>query len=155
MEKYYEGILIRSASFRLIDVKNYKNGKRYEIISEEEYISPSTDFTNKQYLYSLDYSDFSNFMSNNYGATDKLKLNKSITIYTIGGDINHEGQVMIVEAGNRELLFLNDLIKEENDNLVYLSDYNIKYLRELKEDINIEELLSFIKYSDNKKLILK
>ena len=136
MEKYYEGILIRSASFRLIDVKNYKNGKRYEIINDEK---------DKQYLYSLNYSDFNNFMSNNYGATDELKLNKNITVYML------DGQLMVVESENGELLFLRDSIKEEKDNLVYLSDYNIKYLS--KCNVDIDGLLSFIK--NEHKLILK
>lgn len=153
MEKYYDGILIKSAIFKIIDIKDFKNGKGYELLSEEEYLSPSTDFTDRQYLYALNYSPLNNFLSNNYGANDNLKINKAITLYFISGDINHPGKNMIIKSENGEVFFMNDEIKEENEVLIYNSDRNLKYLKSIKKDIDIEELLSFIK--NDYQLVLK
>ena len=146
MEKYIKGIRIKEKNYRIVDIKNYMNGKGYEILSEEEFLSPDRDFRdeNKMHIYVLNYSPLNSFLSNNLGADDKTKINKPLTIYYVNNK-------KIVVKSNDEYFFMEDEIYPDNKLLAGRFGFNKLYVRELL-DLSKEEFIDSIK--DNKSLKL-
>lgn len=149
MKKYYNGVVIKDNTYLIVDVRNFKNGKGYEILSEEEFLSPDRDFLdeNRKYIYVLNYSSLKSFLSNNLGATDDLKINKPFTVYFI------DDKKIALEINN-EYFFIRDEItpsKYEIETLAARFDANSKYVNSVL-NVEPEEFIGVIKSEKTLKL---
>ena len=149
---YINSLGLKIIKFRIIDVKSFKNGNGYELLSEEEYKSSDRDFTDKNMLYSLYYDKVSDFLSNELGACKKNKINKVLyVVYQV-----EEKRKLALISENNEVVFLSDeitLSKFDKDTLVSKFDFNEKYINNVY-GISKEEIINELK-EKRKTLTLK
>lgn len=127
---------------RIKGVNDYKNGKLYIVINDY-------DPTDVDYIFELNYSDVSRFLSNNLGAGNELKIGKTLYLYSVDG-IN-----IALKSKSNEVVLMPDYIKVKGDSFDVMFDANLKRSLENLNLSNKEEIISLVNEKENTLRLIK